>query len=148
MAKDCLILPSLGLNLKTVAAMADVAVSGESTGHAPYFECCKALAEFREGHLEEAMTRARLPAGSSIAFLQADAAAITAMSQLKLNHPDKARAALADCERAMEGLPKGGPDGLGDDWRDWVYAYALHAEACQMINGGTSSPSSPAGLLR
>ena len=143
MAKDCLILPSPGSDLKTVAAMADVAVSGESTGLAPYFECCKALAEFREGHFEEAMTRARLPAGSSLAFLQADAAAITAMSQLKLDHPDEAREALADCERAMEGLPKGRPDGLGGDWRDWVFAYVLHVEAYQMINGGTSSRSGP-----
>src|SRR5258708_11437097 len=55
MAKDCLILQSAGVDLEPVAAMAETAVAaGRREAPYPFFECCKALAEYRQGHYEGA----------------------------------------------------------------------------------------------
>ena len=60
-AKDCLIIPASGLDLKPVAAMADIAAARGSNSSV---RCCKALAEFRLGHYEESVKWAQLAAKS------------------------------------------------------------------------------------
>lgn len=139
MAKDCLILPSSGADLTAVAALADVAVSrGSNAPAATYFKVCKALAEFRLGHYQEASNWANLAAQSTLVYPQAEAAAIIAMSQFKLNQLDNARTALAGCNQIIEEkLPKTGQD-LGF-WRDWIIACALQSEAKQMVEGKPSA---------
>jgi serine/threonine protein kinase len=150
MAKDCLILPSSGVDPKAVAALADVAVSrGSNSSSAPFFKCCKALAEFRLGHYEEAASWAQLAAQGRFPVVQAEAAAIAAMSQFKLNQSDKARAALADCDKAIQKkLPKLEEGDVGDGWRDWIIAHALQSEAKRMIDGDVASVAPPAELSR
>ncbi len=141
MAKDCLILPDSGVDLKAAAALADVAITkGSNWDAAPYFTCCKALAEFRLGHYEDAAKWAQSAAQGQFPHAQAEAEAIIAMSHFKLNRLDQARAALAQCNKLIdEKLPKLEQGDVGGDWRDWIIAHALQSEAKQMINGESSS---------
>jgi eukaryotic-like serine/threonine-protein kinase len=146
MAKDCLILPSSGVDLKTVAAMADLAASrGSKEGAAPYFHFCKGLAEFRLGHYDEAMKWASLAAKGSFPQPKACALAVLAMSQFKLDQSDDARTALSECNKIIEEqMPKPERD-LGRAWRDWIIARALQSEAKQLIDG-EPSVARPANL--
>ncbi len=141
MGKDCLILPSSEVDFKVVAAMADVAVGGGSNSSSlPYFRCCKALAEFRLGHYQEAVNWARLASPAGFPDVTAEATAIIAMSQFQLSHPDEARTALADCNRVIrDKLPKLERGDMGDSWRDWIIAHALQSEAKRMIEGEPAS---------
>jgi len=122
MAKDCLILPSSGVDLKTVAAMADLAASGGSKEDvAPYFHFCKGLAEFRLGHYDEAIRWARLATKGPFPQPKACAAAVLAMSQFKLDQSDDARTALSECNKIIEGqMPKPERE-LGRAWRGLDY---------------------------
>jgi hypothetical protein len=149
MAKDCLILPSSVVDLKAVAALANMAVAGGSNSSV---RCCKALAEFRMGHDEEALKWAQLAAQSRTPTIQAQALAIMAMSQFKLNQVDQARATLADCNKVIESklpkLEKPGVSDLGKDWREWIIAHTLQSEAKRMIEpASATAPANPqAGL--
>jgi Tfp pilus assembly protein PilF len=97
------------------------------------------LAEFRVGHYEEAERWARRAVKDPLLYPKACASAILAMCQFKLNQADDANAALAKCNNMIEQqLPKPGED-LSTDWRDWIIAHALQAEAKRMIEGEPSS---------
>jgi serine/threonine protein kinase len=136
MAKDCLILPSSGADLTAVAALADVAVTrGSNSVSAPFFRCCKALAEFRLGHYEEAASWAKLAAQGPLPHSQAQAAAIFAMAEFKLNQLDSARSALAECNKVIEDKLSKPERDPGNDWRDWIIAHALQSEAKRLIDG-------------
>jgi serine/threonine protein kinase len=147
MAKDCLIVPSVGVDLTPVAALADVAVNrGSNATAAPYFRFCKSLAEFRLGHYEEAIKWANLAAQGSFVCPKANAAAVIAMSQFKLNHLEEARTAFAECNKLIEQkLPKPGQD-FGVDWRDWIIAHALQSETKLLMGGEASVADGPANL--
>jgi tetratricopeptide (TPR) repeat protein len=140
MAKDCLILPSSGVNLEPVAALADFAVvHGENWGAYHFFQCCKALAEYRQGHFEGAAKWAERAAKDAFPYSQAEAYAILALSHYQLKQVEDARAALAKCNQVVEEqLPKAGPRELGSDWRDWIIAHALLTEARGLIEGASS----------
>jgi len=146
MAKDCLILPRIGADLKVPGELAETAVTrgqGDS-GALPFFQCCKALAEFRLGLYEEAINWAHLAARGPHSHSRAEAAAIAAMSKFKLNQVDQARTELADCNKVIkEKLPKSEKGDLGSDWRDWIIAHTLQSEAKRMIEGETSSSARP-----
>ncbi len=141
MAKDCLILPSSGVDLRSVAALADVAVNqgAKSNAFALYLSC-KALAELRLGHYEEAFKWAgQAIAKGGIPQGHAEAEATMAMALFNLNKSSEARTALADCDKTIEEkLPKADAD-LGGDWRDWIIAHALQQEARQMLDGAALS---------
>jgi eukaryotic-like serine/threonine-protein kinase len=141
MAKDCLILPSAGVDLKSVAALADVAVNrGSNAPAAPYFEFCKALAEYRLGHYQAATNWAGRAIQGQFEYPSANAAAVMAMSQFKLNQLENARITLDFCNKVIEEkMPKFGQD-LGGAWQDWIIAHALLTEAKNLL--GTS----PVGL--
>jgi len=141
MAKDCLILPSARVDLKPVAAMAEVAVTkGAGAPTAPFYQCCKALAEYRQGHFEGAVEWAERAAKKPFNYSQAEAYATLAMSQYQLKQVANARAALAQCDTVVEQhMPKLGRDRLGYDWRDWIIAHALLDEAHGLIEGATST---------
>jgi serine/threonine protein kinase len=147
MAKDCLILPSSGVDLRPVVALADLAIDrGSTSSAAGLFKCCKALAELRLGHHEAALKWAQQATQGGIFQGQAEAFAIVAMAQFKLNKTDEARAALVDCNKIVEEkLPKPDAD-LGKDWRDWIIAHALQSEAKLMIDGASFPPAVHANL--
>jgi tetratricopeptide (TPR) repeat protein len=151
MAKDCLILPRPGADLKVPGELAETAVTrgrGDSQS-LPYFQCCKALGEFRLGHYEQAVNWANFASQGPSPYSQAEAAAITAMSQFKLDQLGQARAALTDCSKVIaEKLPKSEEGHLGNDWRDWIIAHALQFEAKQLIDGKAPSAGPSANLPR
>ncbi len=130
MAKDCLILPASGADLRSVAAMAETAVTaGKGMSVYPLFQCCKALAEYRQGHWSEAISLATDASQNSWPYSRAESLAVMAMSEYRLNQVADARADLTRCEQIVnEQMPRFGGV-LGFDWRDWIIVHALLAEA-------------------
>jgi eukaryotic-like serine/threonine-protein kinase len=147
LAKDCLILPSSGADLNGVAALADVAVTrGTNYSSFPFFECCKALAEYRQGHFEEAASWAARAARDPFRYSKAEGYAILAMADQQLHKDDDARAALTNCDDVIEHrFEKLGPEGIGQDWRDWIIGRALQTEARGLIKGSPSPPGAAVG---
>jgi serine/threonine protein kinase len=138
MAKDCLILPRPGADLKAIGELAEIAVTrGEKdSGALPFFLCCKALAEYRLGHWSVAVDGAGRAAENSFPYARAEAYAILAMAQHRLNQAEGSRANLKKCAEVVEAkFPKLKDGNLGQDWRDWIIAHALLAEAQGQIEG-------------
>ena len=135
MAKDCLILPSASVDLKVVAAMANVAVTmGKGQGPDYFFQCCEALAQYRLGNYSEAIKWAQESAIDPFPYSQAEACAVLAMAQYKSGNAEAARQALKHCNEVIDRqLPKPG-ENLGQDWRDWIIARTLRTEADAMVN--------------
>jgi len=150
MAKDCLILPRPGADLKVPAELAEAAVTrGQNdTGALPFFQCCKALAEYRIGNWNAATNWAGRAAQNPFPFSRAEAYAILAMAHSHLKHADEARDALKRCDEVVEmKLPKFTDKDLRGDWRDLIIAHALQSEAKQLIDGEPSA-ASPANLTQ
>jgi serine/threonine protein kinase len=137
MAKDCLILPSSGADLKAVGTLADVAVTrGTNSPSYPLFQSCKALAEYRQEHFAEAIRWADSSAKHSFPYSKAEGYAILAMAQFKSARTNEALTTLADCAKVIdEKLPKLSSGDLGGDWIDWIIAHALQSEAIRLIEG-------------
>jgi hypothetical protein len=146
MAKDCLILPRPGADLKVPGELAETAVTlgrGDS-GSFPYFQSCKALAEYRQGQWEGAISWARKAAESSSPYPRGEAYAILAMAQHQLKQTDDSRAALKVCTEVVQGeMPKLDDGLLGGDWRDWIVVHALLTEAENQIEGATLPVGTP-----
>jgi hypothetical protein len=137
MAKDCLILPQPGADLQVAGQLADTAVTlGEGTPPYALFECCKALAEYRVGHWDRAVTWAQRASANNFPYSHAESYAILAMAECELKQNEEARSALVKCSEIVETqMPKMESGDLGGDWRDWIIAHALLAEAKSMIQG-------------
>jgi eukaryotic-like serine/threonine-protein kinase len=151
MAKDCLILPRPDADLKVPRELAETAVTkGEKdTGALPFFQCCKALAEYRLGNFQGATNWANRAAANSFPYVRAEANAILAMAQFQLKHAAAAREALNKCTEVVgTELPKFTDKDLGGDWRDLIIAHALQSEAKQLIDGEPSiaRPANPPEL--
>jgi hypothetical protein len=79
-AKACLFLPCSDGDLKTVARLADLPVTfgiGDK-GAMPYFQICKALSEYRQGHYAQALEWGQKTLGSLTVASHAHASAIVA----------------------------------------------------------------------
>jgi hypothetical protein len=137
MAKDCLIHPAAGVDLKAVAVMAKVAVTeGKGSSYYHYFQCCEAMAEYRLGNYSEALNWAKGSAAANYPDTQAEANAIIALSQYKLGAVKAAQQALNDCHQLVDQkLPKIGQD-LGPNYRDWIIIHAWQTEADAIVNPG------------
>jgi len=69
MAKDCLILPRPSADLKVPGELAETAVSrGKGQTSFTFFECSKALAEYRQGHWAGAVDWAQQAAANSSSY--------------------------------------------------------------------------------
>jgi serine/threonine protein kinase len=138
MAKDCLIHSSSGVDLKQVTVLADLTVTkGKDRSTFPFYQVCKALAEFRQGHFEAAAEWARKANESKFPYVTAEAGAILAMAQHQLKQPEAARASLASARAAFDDqLPKPDSGDLGSDWRDWIISQSLIEEATQLLKTG------------
>ena len=140
MAKDCLLLPDSGVDLGLVGEMADTAVTvGKSQPGMPFFQCCKALAEYRQGHFATAIEWAQQSlAGAPFISAQAQAYPVLAMAHFQLKQNDEAKAALAKgAELLQNKLPKRNGDDLGKDWQGWIFAQVLMGEATALIAPST-----------
>jgi len=140
-AKDCLILPSSGVDLDSVAALAETAVT-RGKGQTPYtfYLCTKAQADYRQGKFPEAVARTLEILKDPFPYTQAEGSAVLAMAQFRMGHSEEARAALARSEKVVqETLPAPGSRDLGFDWKDWIIAHALLDEARSLIEGPSST---------
>lgn len=146
MAKDCLILPVPGLDLARVAGLAEVSISqGANLPALPFFHMCKALAEYRQGHFANAVEWASKSVGNPFPYSATESYAVLAMAHCRLQQYDAARAAFANGVALEAKLPKLESGDLGNDWRDWIIANALLAEAKTLLervpSPGPTTPS-------
>jgi len=140
MAKDCLILPDSGVDLRTTGAWADTAVTaGKDSGNA-WFQITKGLAEYRQGHFVSAADWIQ----KVLAQSQGDpdegdvqAYMVLAMAQYRSKQTAEASATLAKGQIAETKLPKLDSGDFGVRWRwiDWIIAQALMREAKALIEG-------------
>jgi tetratricopeptide (TPR) repeat protein len=143
MAKDCLILPDAGIDLKGVAQWADTAVSkGAASGYFLYFEFAKGLAEYRQGHFASAMDWVKKALVSAPdEELIAQSYLVLAMAQHQSGELDNGRASLAKGAKIIEtSLPKLESGDIGDGWTDWIIAHTLLNEAETLFGGTTAAP--------
>ena len=142
-AKACLILPSSGVDLKSVALLADTAAQpGTNFADLPWFQLTKALAEYRLEHFSNALDwTGRIPT-PGIPGRDASAFALLAMEDYRLQRFDAAHVALAKgINIAYTKLPKLGDGDLGQDWWNWIIAHALLKEAKELIEGPPATVS-------
>jgi len=135
-AKDCLILPTSGVDLDAANQMAETAVeAGKANGYLPYFEFAKGLAEYRQGRFAAAAEWAqKVLAESVVPFLNAQAYMVLAMAQHRLNHTEEARSTFAKgVEIVNTKLTQMDSGDLGVGWTDWIIAHALMTEATALI---------------
>lgn len=139
-AKSGLFLPSSEADLKIIDRMADSTVEngmGDQNAR-PYFQDCKALSEYRQGHYSEAIEWAQKPLKVSGLSVYGHAYATLAMSYWKLGQKDEARAMLAKGEEAA---PPMMPSSIAEDpsnaWQGWLYARIQLEEAAALIDHST-----------
>jgi tetratricopeptide (TPR) repeat protein len=143
-AKDCLLLPGVGVNLQLVNKLADKSVTLESGNDPmPYSQGAKALSEYRQGHFVEAINWAKKPLTSSEIYAQSHAYAILAMANLQLGQKDEARVKLAKGKTlAQTILPGRDANKIGGAWVAWLFSQIQLDEATALIQ-----PAAPAENL-
>jgi hypothetical protein len=137
-AKDCLLAPARDVDLPSLAALARNAVAARSSEpHQAAGKLVLSLAEYRQGHFAEAADLA-VKALSGAAELgdpaAAQADAVLAMAQQRLDHSEDARAALDKGQQILDTkMPKPESADLGGQWPDWVTARLLLHEARSLV---------------
>ena len=136
-AKTCLFLPCSDADLKTVARLADLPVTfgiGDK-GAMPYFQICKALSEYRQGHYTQAVEWGQKTLGSSTVASHAHASAIVAMAYWKLGKKEEARAMFAKGDQlAPKEIPFRVTEDPDNAWLAWLYARIHLDEATALID--------------
>jgi serine/threonine protein kinase len=140
MVQDCLLLPHSRVDLESLDKLADVAVTvGKSEGATPYFQACKAMANYRRGHFPEAIEWAEEATKSSLIEAQAKAYAVAAMAHWQLGQKDAARAALAEGDKLEPNLlPANARGDIGESWVAWLFARVSLDEATALIQYGST----------
>ena len=146
MAKDCLILSASGADLNAVGRLADVAVTaGKSQSAFPYFQFCKALAEYRQSNFASAVEwmqrsiKNRSFPNDTNRFVEAYM--VLAMAEHQLKHADEARAAFGKGTQMADQLQKLESGDIGTGWRDWIIAHALMNEAKALLENKPAAAS-------
>src|SRR5262249_15508831 len=135
MAKDCLLLPPLPPDLATIGKMADLAVAAGPTNTLwPYFQFVKALAEFRQGHLDiAAKWLQEVTLQDTDVTRTVQAYMVLAMAQYQSKKGDEARASLTTgLKLAAERMP----DLKAINWHDRLSAHFLMQEAKRVLSQG------------
>ena len=119
--------------------MADRAAKADPS-HAglPYFQCVKALAEYRRGDWTNAVhfAEATLNSGGPVPARDAQAGSVLAMAQFRLGRIEAARGALAKAKSLLpESLLAEGkiPPEFAGDWHDLLIARVLILEAIGVL---------------
>ena len=135
-AKSCLFLPCSDVESKVIGRFADAAItSGIADKNAmPFFQDCKALSEYRQGHYGEAVQWAQKPLAVPGIFVHGHACAVLAMADWQLGRKDDARAMLAK-GNALEPpvMPASIAQSPGNDWLAWLFARIQLDEAAALI---------------
>jgi eukaryotic-like serine/threonine-protein kinase len=146
-AKDCLILPVAGVDLSTVAQLADTAVTmGRTHPYLRSFEFVKGLAEYRQGHFTSSVEWMRkVLADPGASFLSAETYCVLAMALDQSGKPAESRAALGKgVQITQTKLPTLESGDLGNDWKDWIITQALLSEAKDLIEASSAAGERPA----
>ena len=100
----------------------------------PFFQVCKVLSEYRQGHHVEAVEWAQKPLGVSRNSVQGPTYAVLAMAYWRLEKKDEARAMLAKGDTlAPLTMPVIATEDPGNKWLAWLYARIQLAEAAALI---------------
>ena len=137
MAKACLILPESGADLAVVSAWTETVITkGKDSRDLPWYQFAKGFAEYRLGHFMEASNwiQEALPPSGGKGNRDLAAAAVLAMAQHKLNHPEAVRAALTRSSQIEAKLPRLEDGDLGASWVDWLIGHLLLREATALID--------------
>jgi tetratricopeptide (TPR) repeat protein len=140
-AKACLFLPCSEVDLKTIGRLADLPVTlgTEDKGAMPYFQICKALSEYRQGHFAQAVEWGQKTLDTSVTASHAHASAIVAMAYWKMEKKEEARATLAKGDLlAPPEMPARVAEDPGDAWLAWLYARIQLDEAAALIESGSA----------
>jgi hypothetical protein len=135
-AKACLFRPPATEDLGRVARLADIPVTRGTgdDGAMPFFEICKALSEYRQGHFTEAAVWAQKSVDSPRADARPHAYAVLAMAEWRLGKRDEARARLAIGESlAPRVMPESVAADPGNAWLAWLFARITLDEARDLM---------------
>jgi tetratricopeptide (TPR) repeat protein len=148
MAKSCLILPNAGVDPEVVGRLAEIAVrQGAKNEFFVFFQFCKGLAEYRQGHfasaadwMRKAISKNGYPWDDLVHF---EAYMVLAMADYKLQQNEQAQAALTTgIEIAETKLPRLDSEDLGAGWSpgwiDLLIGHALMREARALVDGGSN----------
>ena len=134
MAKDCLLLPSSGVDLKVAGKLADIAVNaGKDSLGMPYFQACKALCEYRKADFREAIEWAKTSLSNGAPLARAQAYAVLAMAQWQLGRKEAARAALAAGTALTPEIFSGPEANKNEGWLSWIFARVSLDEANALV---------------
>ncbi len=135
-AKACLLVPVPGLDLKAVGRLSDFAVTHGSgdEGARPFFEICKALSEYRQGHYADAADWAEKTLISPRLDAHGHACAILSMADWQLGQKDMARTILAEGNALVPpGMPASATTDSGNAWLFWLITRISLDEADALI---------------
>ncbi len=144
-AKACLFRPCPGIDMSEVARQADLTVTlGAGDNNAmPFFQICKALSEYRQGHFAEAANWSRKTVEENGDGARAHASAVLAMADWQLGKFAEAREMLAKGnELTPRTMPAALTDTLADTWLIWLYARIQLDEAESLIQPAPAATSS------
>jgi serine/threonine protein kinase len=141
-AKASLFLPPPAADLPVLSHLADITVTlgANNEGAMPFFEVCKALSEYRQGHFAEAAEWAEKTVKCPRADAQGFAYAVLAMADWQRGEKTEARDMLAKGE-TLEPLvmPQNVAKDSGDAWCGWLYDRIPLDEACALIQSGQTN---------
>ncbi|MBL9139915.1 MAG: serine/threonine protein kinase [Verrucomicrobiales bacterium] len=136
LAKICLLRPHSGPALAALDSLADLALAGGAKDDhvLPYFQLCKAAAQFRLGRDAAALDLATKVLESSRSFAHGQACAIAAMAHWRLGNRDAAHALLAKGQSlAPPRLPQRDRDDPDQAWLAWIFSRVSLDEAAALI---------------
>ena len=141
-AMACLFLPASEADLKVVGHLADASVTRGigDPGAMPFFQDCKALSEYRQGHYAEAVEWAQKPLKIPGNYVHGHAYAVLALAYWRLEKKDEARAMLAKGDTlAPRIMPVSIAEDPGNAWLAWLYARIQLDEATALIRPGSTT---------
>jgi len=139
-AKACLFAPVTRTNADLIYRLADFTVTqgARDQNAMPFFEVCKALSEYRQGHYDAALEWAQRPLKIEGNYSHGHAYAVLAMANWRLGRIDEARADLA---RGNDLAPPSMPAAIAEDsgfaWQAWLFARIQLDEAAALIQSGS-----------
>ena len=135
-AKACLLRAPSGTDLTVISHLANMTVTlgAGDEGAMPFFEICKALSEYRQGHFTAAADWAQKSINSPRIDVHGHADAILAMADWQRGKKDEARAVLAEGDELTPGiLPEIVAEDPGNAWLVWLFARIQLDEAAALI---------------
>jgi tetratricopeptide (TPR) repeat protein len=135
-AKACLFLPSSEADSKVIGHLTDTTVMQGigDRGAMPFFQDCKALSEYRQGHYAEAVKWAQKPLQIPGIYVHGHAYAVLAMAYWQLGEKDEARAMLAKGDTLEPPImPLSIAEDPSNAWLAWLYARIQLDEATALV---------------